>query len=174
MPRIFKKREKIIFYLVVALVAASVGFNLIMEPLLAKDKLLSSEINAGRLKLKKYAQLLAQKETIENDFNKFSVPLNNSGSQVASVSALSEIENLAGAANIRIVDLRPQSAKTIEGYKEILIELKAEGKIEDYLKFIYAVENSLFLLKIKRFVLTARVGPGLLEANLSISQISLE
>ena len=174
MPKIFKKRERIIFYLVVGLVTASVGFNLAVEPLLVKNNNLSNEINAGRAKLKRYAQLLAQKDAIESEFRKFSVSLNNTGLQDASVSALSELENLARAANIRIVDIRPQNAKSADLYKETIIELKAEGSMGDYLKFIYSIENSLFLLKIKRFVLTARADPGSLEANLSISQIALE
>jgi Tfp pilus assembly protein PilO len=174
MQRLLKKRERIIFYLVVGLIIASVGFNLVMEPLLAKNKNLGNEINTGRAKLKKYAQLLAQKDAIESEFNKFSVSLNNPGLQAASVSALSELENLASAAKIRIVDIRPQSTKTVQLYKETIIELKTEGSMEDFLKFIYSIENSLFLLKIKRLVLTARSESGLLEANISISQISLE
>lgn len=169
------KRERIILYLTVGLIILGLGFNLVIEPALAKNKGLNKEINNTRAKLEKYLQLLAQKEEIESKFNKFSASQNNPDFEGnAAVGALSEIENLAKKANIRIIDLRPQSLETSDLYKEALIELKTEGTMEDYLKFIYTLESSLSLLKIKRFELNVQPNSGLLEANISLSQISPE
>lgn len=169
------KRERIILYLTVGLIILGLGFNLVLKPALAKNKVLNKEINNTRAKLKKYLQLLAQKEEIESKFNKFSASQNNPDFEGnAAVGALSEIENLAKKANIRIIDLRPQSLETSDLYKEALIELKTEGTMEDYLKFIYTIESSLSLLKIKRFELNVQPNSGLLEANISLSQISPE
>ncbi len=169
------KRERIILYLTVGLIILGLGFNLVLKPALAKNRVLNKEINNTRAKLKKYLQLLAQKEEIESKFNKFSASQNNPDFEGnAAIGALSEIENLAKKANIRIIDLRPQSLETGDLYKEALIELKTEGTMDNYLKFIYTIESSLSLLKIKRFELNVQPNSGLLEANISLSQISPE
>ena len=61
----------------------------------------------------------------------------------------------------------------LELYKEILIDLRTEGTQEGYLKFFYNIENSLALLRIKKFRLTAKTNTQTLEGSFSISQLSL-
>jgi hypothetical protein len=173
MQKILAKREKIILYVTVGIIMFSIIFNLFIEPNLSRNENLNKEINIARLKLNKYLKLLSQKEYIQDKYNKFSASLNLSGSgEDTFVGALSEIESLAKASNIRILDVRPQSQKILDLYKENLVELRTEGQIEGYLKFIYNMENSLSLLKIKRFQLNAKPNTAALEGNFSISQLS--
>jgi hypothetical protein len=91
------------------------------------------------------------------------------------VAALSELQNLAKNAKIRIIDLRPQQvAKTNKkSGKEITIDMRAEGSMEGYLKFIYDIENSLWVLHIKKFQLLAKNNSSALEGVFTISQVSV-
>lgn len=173
MQKILTKREKIILYVTAGIIMFSIVFNLFIESNLSRNETLNKEINIARLKLNKYLKLLSQKEYIQDKYNKFSASLKLSGSgEDTFVGALSQIESLAKASNIRILDVRPQSQKILDLYKENLMELRTEGQIEGYLKFIYNIENSLSLLKIKRFQLNAKPNTAVLEGGFSISQLS--
>ncbi len=87
-------------------------------------------------------------------------------------SILSELENLAKLSGLRITDIRPQSPKALRTHKEFLVEVRQEGKIEAQLRFIYELENSQYLLRIKKLQLNPKID-GQLEGNLLISKIFL-
>jgi Tfp pilus assembly protein PilO len=174
MLRIISKRERIILYLTTGVILFSLVFNFLISPLLKRQGSLNKEINITRLRLKKYLRLLNQEDEIKNKYNKFASGKNlTNETQDAAVSALSALETLARDSGIRIIDVRPQSAKAVDLYKEIFIDLRTEGAIEGYLKFLYNVENSLTLLRIKRFQLNAKPNSQLLDGSFSVSQLSL-
>lgn len=171
MQRILSKREKLILRLLAAILILGIAYNLI-EPLLTKYQNLNLEIKTTEAKLKKYLWLLSSKDKLENKYKE----LNVSGEAAKDegdtlVGLLSEIETLAKTSNIRIVDIRPQSQKGKGQEKQI--DLRAEGAMEDYLKFIYSIESSLLLLDIKRFQLNAKANSELLDGSFSISQARL-
>lgn len=167
MQRIFTKREKLIFYITAGVIIFTLGFNFLLAPILNKNAALNKEVNFYRAKLKKYLWLLTQKDKIRAKYSKFSSDIKLSGSQEDSlVSAFSELENLANASGIKIIDLRPQ--------KKDLIDLRTEGSMEGYLKFIYNLENSLSLLRIKTFRLTAKPNSSILEGSFSVSRPFIE
>jgi len=165
-----------ILSLTIGVIVFSIIFNFLVLPVLNKNDALNKEINIARAKLKKYLQLLSQKEDIQSKYSNFSTRFKISGQpEEIAVSTLSELEGLAKEANIRIIDIRPQGASKASAlYKETLIDLKTEGAAEGYLKFIYDIENSLLLLRIKRYQLSAKPNAPLLEGSFSISQVSLE
>lgn len=169
MHNIFKKRERIIFYITIALIAFSLLFNFLLSPLLGKYATLNKEINTSRLKLEKYHSLLGQKKEIENKYAKLSLSSelikDTTDPLVISLAAL---ENLAKNADIKIIDIRPEATQKSKGQNTI--ELRAEGSIENYTKFIYDIENSLLLLKIKRFQLAAKSNARLLDGTFTIIQ----
>lgn len=173
MQRILTKRERLAFFITIGVIIFAVVFNFLLAPILTKNENLNKEINFLRTKLKKYQWLLAQKDYIQDQFSKFSKTYKVSEEQDPLVNALSELENLAKEANIRIIDLRPQAtARNVSGYKEISIDLRTEGAMENYLKFIYHLENSLSLLKINKMQLSAKANTAVLEGSFSISQLS--
>lgn len=174
MKRLFTKREKVILFFTVAVIIFSIGFNFLISPVLKKNELLNKEINITRVKLSKYWRLLNQKEFIQNKYNKFSSASKLTEQQQDTLmAALTELENLAKDANIHIIDIRPESSKSVALYKEILINLKTEGTIEGYLKFIYDIENSFLLLRIKKFQLSSKPNIQELEGSFYILQLSI-
>lgn len=176
MQRLFTQREKTIFYLTVGIVAFSILFNFFIAPVMNKNEDLNRQINVNRSKLKRYLKLLSQKEYIQNKYKELSTTFKISDKREDRlVEVLSDLESLAKSANIRIVDVRPQgglSGNTRE-YKEILVDLRAEGTMPDYLKFIYNLEHSLSLLRIKRLQLSSKPNSQALESIFSISQLSV-
>ncbi|MDD5652814.1 MAG: GspMb/PilO family protein [Candidatus Omnitrophica bacterium] len=173
MQRIISKREKLIFYLTVAIIIFSLIFNFLLAPVFKKNELLNRQITTTRAKLKKYLWLLNQKEAIQN--NKYTSGAKLSLSEKDTlVDTLAELENLAKDANIRIVDIRPQTPRSLDLYKEIIIDVRAEGSLDGYIKFIYSLENSLSLLEVKKLDLNTKPNSQLLEGAFTISQLAAD
>ena len=168
MKKTINPREKIILFATIAVVLFSVIFKVAIAPIMDKNEALNRQINATRAKLKKYMRLVAQKEAIQKKYSELSsgvsIPEQEAGTVVG---VLSELEALAGKAGIRIIDIRPQSTR---GPKEVLIDMRAEGDVQGYLKFIYYVEQSLSSLSVKKFQLNAKPNSALLEGVFTISQ----
>lgn len=174
MQKVLSKREKIILILTVAIVIFSLAFNFLIGPLWDKNDALNREMVSVRLRLKKYLRLLKEKDALQIKYSAVSTQFNVPEAQSeALVGVLAELENIAKNALVRIVDIRPQSAAGSRGpYKEALIDLRTEAGMEGYIKFIYDIENSLSLLKIKRFQLSSQPNNQLLAGIFSISQLS--
>lgn len=174
MLKALNKREKIILAVTCAVVVFSLLSKLIIEPVLARNEALNKGIRMTQEKLKKYLRLLSQKEYLKGSYAKISSSVNIPPEGKDDLTGiLSEIENLARDANLRIVDMRPQSPKSLSSYKESYLELRAEGDMESCLKFIYNIENSLALLAVKKFQISAKPASSILEASFLISQVSL-
>lgn len=175
MQKLLTKRERAILFITVAVIIFTFAFNFVIVPVYTKNDLLNKEIRLAGAKLKKYLWLLNQKEAIQAQFSQISSASFASGQQQDTlVSALSELENLAKDANIRIVDIRPQGASESSALeKGNLIELRTEGAMEEYLKFIYNLERSPSFLKIKKFRLTAKPQSQTLEGNFTVIKPSI-
>lgn len=177
MQRILTKREKIILFMAIGALVTSIVFNFVIDPVLTKSACLNKEISLTAAKLKKYLQLLSQKEQIKNQYDKFFESFrhfNNNIGKDASVNMLSEIENLAKESRIQILDIRPETPKNADLYKELLIVLRTQGDMEGYLRFLYNLENSAILLSVKSFQLNSKPNSQFLEGNFIISRISLD
>lgn len=175
MQKILTKREKLILYFIGTIFIFSIAFNFLIAPVLNRYELLNKEIAAGRLRLARYLSLKGKKENIQGKYSKFAAAFKSfSQQQDTYLAVLSELENLAKGANVRIVDIRPQKSLSqgAASYSEITVDLRAEAGIEEYMKFIYDIENSLWLLKIKRLQLVSKPNSQALEGNFSISLIS--
>ncbi len=167
------RREKLILYISIGIIFSGVGISFIIEPVITKNTMLNKEVNLARLKLKKYSLLLKKEEYIKNRYSKFNLNLPVSGKQEGRlVNVLSELEKTAQNAAIQIIDMRPQTSEESGKYKEIIVDLKAEATMEGYTKFIYEIENSRVLLRIKRFQLNAKSNSLALEGIFSISAVS--
>ncbi|MFH1458637.1 MAG: hypothetical protein ABIG31_05715 [Candidatus Omnitrophota bacterium] len=174
MQKIISKRERIVFIVTLGVVVFSIVFTFLIGPLLKRAQILNKEIQRARLKLKKYVRLLNHEAQIKDKYAQFASRQHLSvKAEDAAVSSLSILEALAKEANIRIIDIRPQAPRAVALYRETVIDLRTEGTMEGYLKFLYSIENSLTLLNIKRFQLNAKPNTQLLEGSFSISQLSL-
>lgn len=172
MQKMLNKREKSIAYATAGVILFGVFFNFFIGPMVGRNDILNKEIKVSRSKLVKYLQLIKKKDQLQGRYGKF-VPAEEGGGK-DSVNALAELEEIAKAADVRIIDMRPENAEDTGAYKEAIIDLRTEGTVPAYLKFIYNIENSVALLQIKRLQLNSRPNSPVLEGSISISQLVLE
>jgi hypothetical protein len=167
--RILSSREKTVIALTLTVTLGSLLYNFLIGPLLDKNKQLDTEINFVRSKLVKYRRLLKQQDGIRQVYDKYASDLKLADvGQDALVSILSELEAFAQSGPIRILDIRPQNTPQ----KAVQVDLRTEGTIEGYCKFMYDIENSSLILRIKRLQLTVKPNSDLLEGSFSIIQVS--
>lgn len=175
MQKVFTKREKTIFFITIGIVIFSIVFSFLLLPVFREYAQLNNEVNIVRFRLKKYLRLASRKDYLEDKQKKFAAGLNFSvDTGDASVATLSALEELTKEANIKIIDIRPQSASGRGLSRELVIDLRTEGAMEGYLKFLYNIEHSLLLLTVKKFQMSARLQQPALQVNLSVSQAILE
>lgn len=175
MIKFLSKREKAIFNIAIVIILLALAYNFLIEPLLVKNQDLNAKIKFARLRLNRYKQLLAQKDYLQSEHSKLPKGLTSSKTEEDKlVSLLSGLESLAKDANIRIVEIRPQNTQLeSRRKKDIVINLKTEGMMNGYLKFVYLVENSALILNINSFKLNSKPRSTSLEGSFSISQPSL-
>lgn len=169
--KLFTKRERIIFYFAIGAVVFSIFFVSVIFPALQKAEQLNKEIAVGRARVKKYIRLLSRKDYIRNKYAADYKPAITS--QDRGLSVLSVIEKIAKESDIQLIDIRPQSQREISQDKEneIFMDIKTEGGLQGHMRFIYAIENSLFILRIKRMQLEIKPGVQTLEGRFSVSQL---
>ncbi len=174
MLKILTKREKTMLRVAAAAIACGVYAGLFLAPALKKNDALNAKMRLTATKLQRYTQLLSQKDAIRKEYGRFISDLKTAGKKEDTmVSTLSELEGYAGNASIRLTDVRPQPAKNEGAYKVILIDVRAEGSMENFLKFIYSLENSLSLLRVERLQLGSLPNSQALQGNLSISKLAI-
>ncbi|MBI5873944.1 MAG: hypothetical protein HZB36_07410 [Candidatus Omnitrophica bacterium] len=174
MLKFLTQKEKIILSVAAGLITAGIVFNFLIIPTLTENARLNGEIRITRGKFLRYTKLLASKRDIQEKYEKFYASFKMSRiEQDALAGILSEFEDLAGASGVHIVDIRPDMAEKDPGkVKGITVELRVKGTSDAYMKFIYAIENSLSLLRIKKFQLNAKPNSQTLEGVFSILQLS--
>ena len=168
------KRERVIFIFAAGVIAFSLILNFIILLTLDRFRALNQEINSCKLNLKKSLRLLAKKQAIQEDYNQVSSVVRLQAGQEEMVAiVLSQLEQISGKVGLRIIDVRPQRSNDLGRYKEILVELKQEGNIDGFMRFIYDIENAPYLLKIKKIQLNSKATADILQAKLIISKIFL-
>ena len=168
------KRERIILFATLGLIALSLMLNFILLPFIYKYKALNRQIVRFQLELRKSNRLMARAEGIREEFKQVSSLAQVAVGQQQTVTlVLGQIEQLANQAGLRIIDIRPQAPRELGQYKEAILELRQEGSMQGFLKFLYDLENPPYLLRVKKLQLSSKVTKGLLQGQLLVSKIYL-
>ena len=132
-------------------------FKLTIDPMLKRSADLDRQIVAARQQLNELRTLQQayqrQKSVVDS--------INNQLKKQPNFAIFSRLEELAGQTGIRskIVHMRPKPTVSTpnEVYKEESVEVKMEGvTLEQLVQYLYQVENSPQLLKIKRLEMKPR------------------
>lgn len=152
------KKDKIIFYIAVCVVALLILDRGIISPVFSKIRSLNKELQDKQANIKKNLRILAQKERILAQGAKYNSLLGDSkmsdDEQVTLV--LKELESLANKSSVYLVDMKPSGIKESGSSKMILINLNCEAQMEQLVDFMYNMENSNSLISIEKYQLTPK------------------
>jgi hypothetical protein len=172
--RTLTSREKKILFVTAAFIAVSLLYNLFLGPVLATDARLDAELKVLRTKLQKHQVLLAQKDLLRGKYPQFFTGVWATGKAAQeSTSVLAELEALAKGAHLAVMDVRLGSAGETHKGRGLAVELKTLGTVEEHVQFLYDFENSLSLLKITGYALTAKPHTPAVEGRFSIATMDV-
>lgn len=151
------RRERNILYLAVIVISGVLLYIVMIEPLRKKWRELNESISSKEMQLLKNQKILAQKDIIAQLYDKYAENIKMKGTvEEETAVILREIENIARTSNTYITDIKPLKVEDKEFYKEYSVELEAEGDISGLAKFIYDLQNSKQILKVKYLRLNPR------------------
>lgn len=156
------KREKTIFIVCVAIIGASLIYNLMLEPFVIEWSRLNSQVRVAKLKLKKSEQILKKRIQIAEQYEDVAgyTAIKRATEEEEIAYLLSELEKLASQAGVRITDIKPKTAEELGYYRKYIVELEGEGDISQFSKFIFDIQNSPQLLSIKKLTFTMKGTTG--------------
>ncbi len=159
------KRDKTILYVVSFFIIIILFERIFIHPIYSRFRSLNKEIKEKESSIAKGLRILAQKDKIQNEINKYSSYVNSYRSEEEAItSLLKEIENLANKGSLYIVDMKPQGVKEDkEKTKKYVVTLTCEGQMEQVMDFMYNVENSQILLVIEKY----QINPKTKESSIA-------
>ncbi|MCM8796063.1 MAG: type II secretion system protein M [Candidatus Omnitrophica bacterium] len=164
------KREKIIFYAAVSFVFLTLLDRLIISPIHSKIKSLNREIQEKEVNIKRNLHILAQKERILSEINKYATFLSSAELKEEEIpSLLREIESLANKVGVYLVDMKPVGLKSIGSFQKYLINLNCEAQMEQLFDFMYNIESSNKLLTIEKY----QINPKSKESSVVVCSMSI-
>jgi len=167
------KREKTLFLAVITVIALAFFFKFIAEPLFAQWKTLNDQIKSKAAYIAKNKRLLSRYKSLEEEYVKFPSLSEGVESEEKEVAkALAAIEGISKLSSCYIQNVKPRASKKIAGYREISFDVTTEGTIVEFSRFLYEIEASKEMLRVKHFTITSKSrGPGNLKGIFLVSKI---
>jgi Tfp pilus assembly protein PilO len=167
------KREKTMFYSGGLTVLGIIVYAMAIVPLWDYWQGLNRNITAKEVNLLKNLKILNQKDIINNTYAKYSESIKMKGSSEEETAViLKEVENIARSTNVYIASIQPQRVQDMDFYKEYYVALDAEGDMASLTKFIYDLQNSKQILKVKQLQLTPKSdAENILKGHIVITKI---
>jgi len=151
------KKEKIGLSIAVAFVSLAFLDRLAISPIKNRIQQINREVKIAERELGRDLRNLNQKEVITEECRKIIEYVKKVGSDEEEVAKiLGEIEGLARKSAICLVDMKPQSSKIIDFYKEYTVEIEAEGEMQSLINFLHQLNTSSQLLRAEKLRLNLK------------------
>ena len=155
--------------LTATVVLSTITYGLLIEPLARTFSKLNRQIRSTSLKLERNHKMLRHQEIIRSEYNKYRgliKPTPSDEEEIASM--LKVIESTARSNKIDISNIRPQPVKDRGYYKDFTFELVSEAELKEIVKFIYDLQGSKNLLRVRKFTLSSSSSKNRLKAVMEI------
>jgi general secretion pathway protein M len=164
------RRERVLLALGAAVVAVSLLFVLVVDPWMARLERLDRQITRAQREMRDLETMGVQFDSLRRRLAALEAKL---ASGQGRFSLLPFLEEAAAGARVRdrVAAMRPQSNPPVQGYRETVVEVRLEGVLlQEVLDLLVALENSPYLLQVKRVQMKPRFdSPHLLESTLLVS-----
>lgn len=160
----------------VVVIALTLTDRLLISPISNKVRRLNQEIKFSEVKLSRDLRNINNKGTIESEYKKYKnyVRSTYASDEEDVAGILAEIEGLARSSSVSLVDIKPQSPKKSDFYKEYAVEVEVEGGMEQIVTFLHNLNSSTQLLRAVKL----RIGlkdkeSSVIKASLLVTKISI-
>jgi len=167
------QKEKIGLSLAFTFILVASLDRLIISPIRGQLRRINQAVKIGEKQLKHDLRNVHQKDQIAAEFEKYAEYVQRSGSdEEEAAKILGEIESLARKSKVYLVDMKSQTPKEVEFFKEYAIEIEAEGEIASLTTFLHQLNTSTQLLRVEKLRLNSqKKGDKTLKASMLITKI---
>ncbi len=148
------KREKYVLYISAVVIVAVFFDKIVIKPLMQRIETLNKEIFIHEKRLQKSLYLLSEEKLIIKEHNKYTKNLKQVSSDGEEKSRLlAEIEKTARKSSVALKDVKLGTTEKAGPYTKYTVEVVGESKIAYLMDFIYQLEMSPRILKVRNFYL---------------------
>jgi len=170
------KKEKIGIFISIGVLTISGLDRLVLTPIRNRIQKIDQSIKISEKQLEWDLRNMNQKESITQEYQKYIQYVSKSGSDAEEVEKiLGEIETLARQSAINLVDMKPQSSREIEFYKQYYIEVEVEGEIDVLIKFLHQINVSSLLLRAEKLRMKLqKKDSAVIKSSMLISKVLVQ
>ncbi len=169
-----KPSERILFVIVLVLLALGFAYYGGWKPIQAKFASLDDEIFSMQLRLRKAKILVHQRDQILEESKKYPnlQGMDARKDDEENASLLGFIEEEARKASITLSDVKPQSMSEDRLTKRYTVELVVEAEMKALIAFVYHLQFSPQMLKVQRAEMAPKEeGSAILRGNLVMERV---
>lgn len=151
------QEKKIAYIAIVALVLAILD-RVFFGPVMSQLKSLDEQIEQEKNTAKRDLRFLSYKDKIIKEDEAFHVYYDQKFQAEEEIIAafLKKVEVLASEAKLNLVKVSPAESVAQKGFIEYYANLECHGPLENFVKFMYAIDASAEMLRITKFSVTPK------------------
>jgi Tfp pilus assembly protein PilO len=165
-------RERLIFYVTLAVVGIVVLDRLALSPILSKTDELRETITLQEEAIEQSLIIVTEEDRIKKEIELYAPYLSQSDTEEKEVATfLKEVENIAKQSSVYLVDIKP-AGKTVEGAAtRYFVKLNFEAEMEQVMAFFYNISGQEQLLGIESYEIAPKVeGASVVACSASVSK----
>jgi len=146
----------ILYASVIMIVLGSID-RFFYQPIMNLFNEVEQEILSQEIQLRKNMRFLAAREAISNRYSAYAAFAVTTGSDEEEVAGLlNEVEGVARKSGLALLNMKPKPAFTTEFGKQYPVEVEVETEMSQLIKFIYGLQNSKYILGVKKLRLVPK------------------
>lgn len=152
------KRERYILYISLMVISLALLYNFLIEPLVQRWVKVNEGVIRKEMKLERNLKIISEKETVLKEYKEYAKRVKAKGSDEEEIATLlREVETVAARTSVRLTNVnKPRPVKNMKFYKLYSLEVELEAPIRPLTEFIYQLEKSPQILKVRQLRLSAR------------------
>ncbi|MBN2453430.1 MAG: type 4a pilus biogenesis protein PilO [Candidatus Omnitrophica bacterium] len=169
-------KERVGLAVAVIVIALVIVDRLIVSPIGGKIQRINQDIHFSEKKLSRDLRNINNRDMIEGEYKKYRnyVSKGAASDEENVANILAEIESLARSSSVSLVEIKPQSPKNYDFYKEYIIDVTAEGGMEQIVTFMHNINNSNQLLRAVKIRLGLKDKESSnIKASVQVTKISI-
>lgn len=154
-----KRNEKILLYATIAVISVFIAQKFLFSGMRTKAKSSLQQILIAEARLKEGIEIQKRKAAILADFKELKgyLKVENMSDLDIATGFLREVESMAQAAKVSIINLTPNNQPLEDGgYRRYTADLRVEGAAEEIFDFLKKIQASKTLIKIDKMSLAAK------------------
>ena len=167
------KRERLLFGVTVALIAASLVYWIFYIPVKNSLEAQNRSLNKEILQLKKFRTIIASEKEIREAYaRKIHHMQSNQSEKEETALLLTKIDTIAKKSNIHLNSIKPLAPSKEEFYTTTKVDIHIETNMASLLTFIYNLSDSDLAIHIEKLKITASgVNKNTVSCSIIVSRL---